>query len=145
MISVILPFFQVIKQMNWWFQPIMPAVIACKQVRKVENTKEAINWRRTYNTMTKRQLLEEHTMIYRTLHKTLKIEIHEFHKTKGKLWTGKPFLFHEWYPSSYSCYKPIISHEWGKNRETEVSRSIYSKSINASSLLFVLSINTVWK
>jgi hypothetical protein len=71
MISVILPFSQFIKQMNWWFQPIMPAVIACKQVRKVENTKEAINWKRTYNTMTKRQLLEEHTMIYRTLHKTL--------------------------------------------------------------------------
>jgi hypothetical protein len=48
-------------------------------------------------------------MIYKILHRKLKIEQHETTKNQG--WTqllrkGKQFLLHMWYPTCYSCYNP---------------------------------------
>jgi len=40
-------------------------------------------------------------MIYKTLHRKLRIGKHESHYNKGK-----QFLFHLWHPSCYCCCKP---------------------------------------
>jgi len=42
-------------------------------MKKIEDTKDAVN-QRTDNTMAKRKLTNRQTMIYKTLHRTLKIE-----------------------------------------------------------------------
>ena len=48
-------------------------------------------------------------MIDKTLHRKLNVEQHEPKQILGLtqvLRKGKLYLFHNWHPSSYSCYKP---------------------------------------
>jgi hypothetical protein len=75
---------------------------------KFEDTK-VVNERMTDNTMTKIIWTKGHTKIYKTIHKTPKIEHHEptnSRRCTQVLWKGKQFLLHMWYPSCYSCYNP---------------------------------------
>jgi hypothetical protein len=52
------------------------------------------------------QKKKDKTTIYKSLHRKLKIEQHEKLVWTQMLRNGKQFLFHVWYPSCYSCYKP---------------------------------------
>jgi hypothetical protein len=50
--------------------------------------------------------------------------------TKNRAWTqvhrkGKRFLFHMWHPSCCSCYNPVISHEYGKDRIVITTNGTY--------------------
>ena len=43
-------------------------------------------------------------MIYKSLHRQLKIEQHEIHSKPGMLQNSKQLLLHMWHLSCYSCY-----------------------------------------
>jgi hypothetical protein len=67
---------------------------------------EAINRRTRDNTMVKRKRTKGKTIIFKALHKNLKIEQHEPHKMRGEIWCSdgiKQFLLHYWHhPLSYN-------------------------------------------
>ena len=56
-----------------------------KESLKISNDQsEAVNRRMTDNTMTKKTWANRRTIIYKTLHKTLKIEQHELTKNRRR-------------------------------------------------------------
>jgi len=51
---------------------------------------------------------KEQTMIYKTLHRKLKIECHQYQGWSQVPLKSWQFLLHMWYPSCYSCYKRVV-------------------------------------
>ena len=80
-----------------------------KNILKIpKGQSEAVNQRRTDNTMAKRKSKQAKTTKNKTLHRKIKIEQHGPHTNQGcfqVLRMGKEFLLHMWHPSCYSYYK----------------------------------------
>jgi hypothetical protein len=72
-----------------------------------------------HNEQYKRKRTKGQMMIYKTLHRKLKIEQHKPYKNRG--WTrvlrkGNQFLLHIWDHHATLVTDRVISHEWGEDR-----------------------------
>ena len=82
---------------------LIPIAITSNKMFKIQNGQsEAVNRRRTDNTLVNRKRTEGHTTICKTLHRKLKIEEHDLIENWGEVMGIRGVTL---------VSKPVISHE----------------------------------